>query len=152
MTAFMGYKAGMTHILREVDRAGAKSHKKEVVEPVTIIETPPVICVGVVGYVKTPRGLRPLATVWASHLDDQCRRRFYRHWVKSKKKAFTKVTAFAATDKVRFQTEKCSLPSTQKREDEEKKGEKKGDFKRTSVSSSRVHVIFLVFFFSHLFF
>jgi large subunit ribosomal protein L3e len=98
MTAFFGYKAGMTHIVREVDRAGAKSHKKEVVEAVTVIETPPVIVVGIVGYTKTPRGLRPLTTVWAEHLSDQCRRRFYKHWVASKKKAFVRYAAFAATD------------------------------------------------------
>jgi len=28
LTAFMGYKAGMTHIVREMDRTGSKSHKK----------------------------------------------------------------------------------------------------------------------------
>ena len=38
----MGYKAGMTTIVRDLDRPGAKSHKKEVVEAVTVIETPPV--------------------------------------------------------------------------------------------------------------
>jgi len=27
LTAFMGYKAGSTHILRDVDRAGSKAHK-----------------------------------------------------------------------------------------------------------------------------
>lgn len=30
LTAFMAYKAGMTHIVREVDRSGSKVHKKEV--------------------------------------------------------------------------------------------------------------------------
>jgi len=38
----MGYKAGMTTIVRDLDRPGAKTHKKEVVEAVTVIETPPV--------------------------------------------------------------------------------------------------------------
>jgi hypothetical protein len=64
LTATMGYKAGMTTIVRDLDRPGAKSHKKEIVEgeligfrvcsddlkkfadafstAVTIIETPPV--------------------------------------------------------------------------------------------------------------
>jgi hypothetical protein len=32
LTATMGYKAGMTTIVRDLDRPGAKSHKKEVVE------------------------------------------------------------------------------------------------------------------------
>lgn len=90
MTAFLGYKAGMTHIVRDLDRPGSKAHKKEVVEAVTIIETPPMIVIGIVGYVKTPRGLRPLTTVWAEHLSDTVKRRFYKHFVVSKKKAFTK--------------------------------------------------------------
>lgn len=42
LTATMGYKAGMTTIVRDLDRPGAKSHKKEVVEAVSIVDTPPV--------------------------------------------------------------------------------------------------------------
>ena len=57
LTAFLGYKAGMTHILREVNKPGSKLHQKEVVEAVTIIETPPIVVVGLVGYIETPRGL-----------------------------------------------------------------------------------------------
>merc|ERR1711907_189927 len=89
LTAFMAYKAGMTHITRGVDKPGAKVHKKEVVEAVTILECPPMMVVGVVGYVETPRGLRSLTTVWAQHLDDALKRRFYKNWYRSKKKAFT---------------------------------------------------------------
>jgi len=98
LTAFMGYKAGMTHIVREMERPGSKSHKKEVVEPVTIIETPPIFVIGVVGYVKTPRGLRIMHTVFAEHLSESARRRFYANWCKSKKKAFTKYAKKLATD------------------------------------------------------
>jgi len=90
LTAFMGYKAGMTHILREVDRPGSKVHKKEVVEAVTIVETPPMVVVGVVGYLETPRGLRSLTTVFAEHLSEEVKRRFYKNWYRSKRKAFTK--------------------------------------------------------------
>merc|ERR1712170_107830 len=90
LTAFLGYKAGMTHILREADRPGSKTHKKEVVEATTIIETPPMVLVGIVGYIETPRGLRTFKTVWAEHLSEECRRRFYKNWYRSKKKAFTK--------------------------------------------------------------
>merc|ERR1712168_1695399 len=50
---------------------GSKSHKKEVVEAVTILETPPLIMVGIVGYTETPRGLRQLTTIWAEHLSDK---------------------------------------------------------------------------------
>jgi len=90
LTAFMGYKAGMTHIVREADKPGSKIHKKEVVEAVTIIETPPMVVVGIVGYIQTPRGLRSLTTVWAHHLGEEVRRRFYKNWYRSKRKAFTK--------------------------------------------------------------
>jgi len=90
LTAFAGYKAGCTHILREVKRPGSKLNNKETVEQVTIIETPPMIVVGLVGYVETPRGLRTLHTVWIQHISDACKRRFYKNWYRSKKKAFTK--------------------------------------------------------------
>merc|ERR1712021_13089 len=90
LTCFLGYKAGMTHIVRELDRPGSKVNKKEIVEGVTIIETPPIMCIGVVGYIETPRGLRALKTVWAEHIGEEAKRRFYKNWSQSKKKAFTK--------------------------------------------------------------
>ena len=98
LTAFMGYKAGMTHVVRGVDRPGAIMHKKEVVDSVSIVETPPMVVVGVVGYVETPRGLRSLTTVFAEHLSEECRRRFYKGWYKSKKKAFTKYAKKVSTN------------------------------------------------------
>ncbi|XP_023677511.1 large ribosomal subunit protein uL3-like [Paramormyrops kingsleyae] len=90
LTAFLGYKAGMTHTLREVHRVGLKISKREEVEAVTIIETPPVVVVGIVGYINTIRGLRTFKTIFAEHISDECRRHFYKNWHKSKKKAFTK--------------------------------------------------------------
>lgn len=157
----------MTHIVRDVEKPGSKLHKKEAAEAVTIIETPPMVVVGIVGYVKvggaggsgagrhggclagrgppgalvwgrqtagpsqpgswqhsrtlappcphgatapagrsrccsspcprvarllaqTTRGMRSLNTVWAEHLSEEVKRRFYKSWYKSKKKAFTK--------------------------------------------------------------
>lgn len=65
-------------------------HKKEVIECVTVIETPPMTVVGLVGYIETPRGLRALTTVWAQKLDKDTLRRFYKNWMDSKKKAFSK--------------------------------------------------------------
>lgn len=58
----------------------AEVNKKEVVEAVTIVETPPMIVVGVVGYVNTPRGLRSFKTIFAEHVSDECKRRFYKNW------------------------------------------------------------------------
>merc|ERR1712124_156420 len=90
LTCFLGYKAGMTHIVREANRPGSKGGAREIVEAVTVIETPPLVCVGMVGYIETPRGLRALKTIWAEHINVECKRRFYKNWSKSKKKAFTK--------------------------------------------------------------
>merc|ERR1712003_223691 len=74
----------------DVDKPGSKLHKKEVAEGVSILEAPPMMVVGFVGYVETPRGLRALTSVWAGHLSEECKRRFYKSWHKSKQKAFTK--------------------------------------------------------------
>merc|ERR1712065_65975 len=93
LTAFLGYKAGMTHTMRTLDKPGSKAHKKEILESVSIIDTPPMIAVGVVGYVETPRGLRNFTTVWGSEISDEFKRRLYKNWYKSKKKAFTKDAA-----------------------------------------------------------
>jgi large subunit ribosomal protein L3e len=91
LTAFMGYKAGMTHVTRHHEkREGKKIIKKDIVEPVSIIECPPMKIVGLVGYIDTPRGIRQLATVFAQHLGDDLKRRFYKNWSTAKKKAFSK--------------------------------------------------------------
>jgi len=92
-TAFSGFKAGMTHITRDIHRIDSRLHKKEVVEAVTIVECPPMKVVGFVGYIETVKGLRALSTVWANQLSTELRRRFYKNWYHSKKKAFTKYAA-----------------------------------------------------------
>ena len=57
-------------------------------EAVTILETPPMVVVGLVGYKETAYGLKPVTTVWAEHLNEEVKRRFYKNWYKSKKKCF----------------------------------------------------------------
>jgi len=93
LTASMGYKAGMTHVVREIDVPGSKLHKKDIVEAVTIIETPPIDIVGFVGYIKTPRGLRAFKTIWSNNITEEFKRNFYKNWYKSKKKAFSNYLA-----------------------------------------------------------
>jgi len=80
----------MTHVVREAEKPGSAINKKEVVECVSIVETPPLKVVGITGYIDTPDGPRSIKTVWAAHLSDEVRRRFYKSWYNSKKKAFTK--------------------------------------------------------------
>jgi len=77
----------------------------ETVEAVTIVETPPMVVVGVVGYLETPRGLRTLTTVWAEHLSEECRRRFYKNWYQSKRKAFTKYAKKFSNDPASIENE-----------------------------------------------
>jgi len=90
-TGFVAWKAGMTHVLRKVDgRPGSPLQKKEVIDAVTILDCPDMIVAGMVGYKKTPHGLRTTACVWANVLTDQFKRCLYKNWHKSKKKAFTK--------------------------------------------------------------
>jgi len=91
LTAFMGYKAGMTHVVKYQERReGKKTIKKDVVHSVSVVECPPMKVIGLVGYVETPRGLRTLSTVFAQNLDNDVKRRFYKNWMAAKKKAFSK--------------------------------------------------------------
>jgi len=54
------------------------------------------VVVGLVGYVQTARGLRTLTTVWTEHLSEAVKRRFYKNWYRSKKKAFDRYAARVA--------------------------------------------------------
>ena len=92
LCAFIGFKAGMTHVVREVVRANSRLNKKEAVEPVTIIETPPMIAVGIIGYKETPKGLKPVTTAWSGFIGEEVKRRYYKNWYQSKqKKAFASI-------------------------------------------------------------
>ena len=91
LTAYCGFKAGMTHIVREVTKPGSRLHKKECVEAVTIIECPKMVVVGIVGYIKTPRGLKAVTTLFAQKLSECAIRRFYKRYKgKGHYKAFNK--------------------------------------------------------------
>ena len=80
LTAYCGFKAGMTHIVREVTKPGSRLHKKECVEAVTIIECPKMVVVGIVGYIRTPRGLKAVKTLFAEKLSECAIRRFYKRY------------------------------------------------------------------------
>jgi len=97
LTSFMCYKAGMTHIVRDLDRPGSKANKKEVVEAVTVLEAPPMVVVGIVAYKETPVGLKSLGTVWAHHVSTAFKRRYYKNWKQSAQKAFTQLKRFQKT-------------------------------------------------------
>jgi len=50
-------------------------------------------------------GLRALTTVWAGHLGDEVKRRFYKNWYRAKKKAFTKYAKTVQNNGDKIQTE-----------------------------------------------
>lgn len=75
-----GPELWLTGLYASVSGSLPEISKREEVEAVTIVETPPLVVVGVVGYVATPRGLRSFKTIFAEHLSDECRRRFYKDW------------------------------------------------------------------------
>merc|ERR1712166_917206 len=82
LTAFMGFKAGMTHCVKYFERRdGKKVLKKDIVHAASVIECPPMKVIGMVGYIETPRGLRTLQTVMAQQMDQQVMRRFYKNSV-----------------------------------------------------------------------
>ncbi|KAK2110597.1 60S ribosomal protein L3 [Saguinus oedipus] len=98
LTAFLGYKAGMTPYCVRSQRAripgeqerGGRDHLVVTQKGVTIVGMPPMVAVGIVGYVETPRGLWTFKTVFAECISGECKRHFHKNWHESKKKAFTK--------------------------------------------------------------
>ncbi len=63
--AFLGYKAGMTHVYMIDDTPGSLTHGREIFMPVTIVETPPMIVAAVRVYGYDPnKGLYTLAEAW----------------------------------------------------------------------------------------
>ncbi|BAN89641.1 50S ribosomal protein L3 [Aeropyrum camini] len=64
--AFLGYRAGMTHVFMVDDRPGRPTSGKEIFVPVTIVETPPMYVVAVRLYGYDPnRGRYSLGEAWA---------------------------------------------------------------------------------------
>lgn len=79
ITAFMAYKAGMTHVVRAKEfRAKNKLATKELMEAVTLMEAPPMIVHGIVGYQKTLNGLARTRLILAPHLSENVIRRMYK--------------------------------------------------------------------------
>jgi large subunit ribosomal protein L3 len=64
LLAFTGYKAGMTYVFTIEDRKRSPNFGKEVVRPATVIETPPILIIGIRTYTKTVYGLKHLTEAW----------------------------------------------------------------------------------------
>jgi large subunit ribosomal protein L3 len=64
LLGFMGYKAGMTHILMIEDKPGSQNLGKEVSHPATILDVPPIVVFAIRAYMRNQEGLRTLTEVW----------------------------------------------------------------------------------------
>jgi len=72
---FLGYKAGMTHAFIVDFRPTSTTSGKEVMEPVTVVETPPVKVVAVRAYKKTHNGLQTIGEIWSDKIDKEIAKR-----------------------------------------------------------------------------
>jgi len=68
LLGFAGYKVGMLHVIKTEDNPNSPFYGQEVAKAVTVIETPPLLVLGVRTYESTPYGLRTLCEVWAENL------------------------------------------------------------------------------------
>ncbi len=64
LLGFVGYKAGMTHVLMIEDKQGSPNLGKETAKPATVIDTPPLTIIALRAYTRTPYGLKTLTETW----------------------------------------------------------------------------------------
>ena len=70
-----GYKVGMTHAMCVDTDKNSPSYNMEVFTPVTVLEVPPVVVMGVRSYERTSRGLKAITEVIADNLDEELSRK-----------------------------------------------------------------------------
>ncbi|MDI6643645.1 MAG: 50S ribosomal protein L3 [Methanobacteriaceae archaeon] len=75
LLGFAGYKVGMTHIMMEDNVKNSPTEGMEVATPVTILEIPPMVVMGIRAYEKTTKGLKTMIDVMADNLTDELSRK-----------------------------------------------------------------------------
>ena len=75
LQGFFGYKAGMTHAFMIDYRPTSTTSGREVREPVTVVETPPIKVAAVRAYMRTSYGLQTAGEIWAEKLDPELSKR-----------------------------------------------------------------------------
>jgi large subunit ribosomal protein L3 len=71
---FPGYKVGMTHVTMLDNHKNSPTEGMEISTPVTVLETPPIVVLGIRAYRKDTRGLKTMADVLAGELDEDLAR------------------------------------------------------------------------------
>jgi large subunit ribosomal protein L3 len=64
LLGFMGYKAGMTHILMVEDKPTSPNLGKEASHPATVLDVPPIIIFAIRAYTKDQYGLHTFTEAW----------------------------------------------------------------------------------------
>lgn len=72
---FMGYKAGMTHAFVVDYRPTSTTSGREVIMPVSVVETPPMKIAAARFYIKTHQGLETIGEIWSEKLDAELAKR-----------------------------------------------------------------------------
>lgn len=70
LQGFAGYKVGMTHVIMVDDHKNSPTEGKDIMVPVTVIETPPMKVAAIRAYRRDTYGRHPLTEVWAGNLDE----------------------------------------------------------------------------------
>ena len=68
LLAFAGYKAGMLHIIAKDTTKGSATFGEDISLPVTVLDCPPMVAVGVRAYFDGPSGLSIITEAWADKL------------------------------------------------------------------------------------
>ena len=74
LLGFAGYKVGMTHAMMLDTKKNSPTEGMEISTPVTILEAPPVVVMGIRTYRKTTRGLKVMMDILADDLGEELSR------------------------------------------------------------------------------
>ncbi|KZX10721.1 50S ribosomal protein L3 [Methanobrevibacter filiformis] len=75
LLGFSGYKVGMTHVMLVDNDKNSPTFGMEIFTPVTVLEAPPIVVMGVRAYEKTTYGLKVITEVLADNLDSELSRK-----------------------------------------------------------------------------
>ena len=77
LLGFPGYKAGMTHAYVLDTNEHSVLRGKEIFTPVTVLDTPPLVVLGIRGYGDNGSGLACIAETWAGNVPEEIGKRIH---------------------------------------------------------------------------
>lgn len=75
LLGFPAYKVGMTHVIMTDTEKNSPTEGMEISTPVTVLEAPPVVVMGIRAYRKTDRGIKAMTDIMAPELDSELSRK-----------------------------------------------------------------------------